>query len=99
MINPLTAGGYICGFISSSLAARTCIEAFHDGRISLGILARYPRRLKRTPHYIIIRAAAGLMKASAYCQRRFAFPLYQIIFGAYFRLVHRLLRIAHPISN
>jgi geranylgeranyl reductase family protein len=57
MTNPLTAGGYVCGFLSAAHAADACLAAFASGRFDERALAAYPRRLRRTAHWVAIRAA------------------------------------------
>lgn len=100
MVNPLTGGGYICGFLSAKLAAQTCIEAFEGGRLSATKLRRYGRRVRRTHHFWTVRALALLLSGLAILDRRFRWPLYATVFEGYFRLMHMLLlRVARPLSS
>jgi digeranylgeranylglycerophospholipid reductase len=99
MLNPLTGGGYICGFLSAKLAAQTCVEAFESGRLEPARLSRYGRRVRRTHHFWIVRGLSLLLEGIAVLERRFRWPLYPTVFDAYFRLMHMLLRVARPLSS
>jgi geranylgeranyl reductase family protein len=100
MVNPLTGGGYICGFLSAKLAAQTCIEAFDGDSLSVARLKRYRRRVRRTHHFWTVRGLAVLLGGLAVLDRRLRWPLYATVFEGYFRLMHMLLlRIARPISS
>ena len=99
MLNPLTGGGYICGFLSAKLAAQTCVEAFESGRLEPARLSRYGRRVRRTHHFWIVRGLSLLLEGIAVLERRFRWPLYPAVFDAYFRLMHLLLRVARPLSS
>jgi digeranylgeranylglycerophospholipid reductase len=100
MLNPLTGGGYICGFLSAKLAAQTCVEAFAGGRLAPERLRRYGRRVRRTHHFWIVRGLSLLLEGIAFVERRFGWPLYPAAFDAYFRFMHLLLlRVARPLSS
>ena len=100
MLNPLTGGGYICGFLSAKLAAQTCVEAFAGGRLAPERLRRYGRRVRRTHHFWIVRGLSLLLVGIAAVDRRFRRPLYPAVFDAYFRFMHLLLlRVAKPLSS
>ena len=100
MLNPLTGGGYICGFLSAKLAAQTCVEAFASGRLEPARLRRYGRRVRRTHHFWIVRGLSLLLEGIAVIERRFRWPLYPAVFDAYFRFMHMLLlRVARPLSS
>jgi digeranylgeranylglycerophospholipid reductase len=100
MLNPLTGGGYICGFLSAKLAAQTCIEAFASGRLAPERLKRYGGRIRRTHHFWVVRGLSLLLEGIAVLDRRFRWPLYPAVFDAYFRFMHfLLLRVAHPLSS
>ena len=100
MLNPLTGGGYICGFLSAKLAAQTCIEAFASGRLAPERLKRYGGRVRRTHHFWVIRALSLMLEGMALLDRRFRWPLYPAVFDAYFRFMHfLLLRVARPLSS
>jgi geranylgeranyl reductase family protein len=100
MLNPLTGGGYICGFLSATLAAQACVEAFASGRLAPGRLRRYERRVRRTHHFWVVRGLSLLLEGMAVLDRRFRWPLYPADFDAYFRFMHLLLlRVARPISS
>ena len=100
MVNPLTGGGYICGFLSAKLAAQTCIEAFQGGALSAGRLQRYGRRVRRTHHFWVVRCLTTLLEGMAYLDRRLRWPLYATVFEVYLRFMHfLLLRVARPISS
>ena len=100
MLNPLTGGGYICGFLSAKLAAQTCVEAFASGRLAPARLRRYGRRVRRTHHFWVVRCLSLLLEGMAALDRRFRWPLYPAVFDAYFRFMHLLLlRVARPLSS
>jgi geranylgeranyl reductase family protein len=100
MLNPLTGGGYICGFLSAKLAAETCVEAFAGGRLAPERLRRYGRRVRRTHHFWIVRGLSLTLEGIAALERRFGWSLYPAVFDAYFRFMHMLLlRVARPLSS
>jgi digeranylgeranylglycerophospholipid reductase len=100
MLNPLTGGGYICGFLSAKLAAQTCIEAFASGRLAPERLKRYGGRVRRTHHFWVVRGLSLMLEGMAVLDRRFRWPLYPAVFDAYFRFMHfLLLRVARPLSS
>ena len=100
MLNPLTGGGYICGFLSAKLAAETCAEAFAGGRLDVRRLGRYGRRVRSTHHFWVVRSLSLMLEGIALLDRRFRWPLYPAAFDAYFRLMHMLLlRVARPLSS
>ena len=100
MLNPLTGGGYICGFLSAKLAAQTCVEAFAGGRLAPERLRRYGPRVRRTHHFWVVRSLSLLLEGIAVLDRRFRWPLYPAVFDAYFRFMHMLLlRVARPLSS
>jgi digeranylgeranylglycerophospholipid reductase len=100
MLNPLTGGGYICGFLSARLAAQTCAEAFAGGRLEPRRLRRYGRRVRSTHHFWVVRTLSLMLEGIAALDRRFRWPLYPAAFDAYFRLMHMLLlRVARPLSS
>jgi digeranylgeranylglycerophospholipid reductase len=100
MLNPLTGGGYICGFLSAKLAAQTCAEAFAGGRLAPERLRRYGRRVRLTHHFWIVRGLSLLLQGIALVDRRLRWPLYPAVFDAYFRFMHLLLlRVARPLSS
>lgn len=100
MLNPLTGGGYICGFLSAKLAAQTCVEAFASGRLAPERLKRYGGRVRRTHHFWVVRGLSLMLEGMAVLDRRFRWPLYPAVFDAYFRLMHfLLLRVARPLSS
>ena len=100
MLNPLTGGGYICGFLSADLAAQTCVEAFERGRLQPRRLRRYGRRVRRTHHFWVVRGLSLLLEGLAFLDRRLRWSLYPAVFAAYFRVMHHLLlRVARPLSS
>jgi digeranylgeranylglycerophospholipid reductase len=100
MLNPLTGGGYICGFLSAKLAAQTCVEAFASGRLAPERLKRYGGRVRRTHHFWVVRGLSLMLEGMAVLDRRFRWPLYPAVFDAYFRFMHfLLLRVARPLSS
>jgi geranylgeranyl reductase family protein len=88
MINPFTGGGYVCGFLSASLAAEACVAAFRDGRFSQEKLHRYEQRLRRTRHFRTIQLSAWLLIWMVAFYRRSARPLYLPLMKLYFYAVH-----------
>ena len=100
MLNPLTGGGYICGFLSAKLAAQTCAEAFAGGRLDVRRLRRYGRRVRSTHHFWVVRTLSLMLEGIALVDRRFRWPLCPAAFDAYFRLMHMLLlKVARPLSS
>jgi digeranylgeranylglycerophospholipid reductase len=100
MLNPLTGGGYICGFLSAALAAQACVEAFAGGRLATERLRRYGRMVRRTHHYWVVRGLSLLLEGMAFVERRLGWPLYPAAFDAYFRFMHfLLLKVARPLSS
>jgi digeranylgeranylglycerophospholipid reductase len=100
MLNPLTGGGYICGFLSAKLAAQTCVEAFASGRLAPERLKRYGGRVRRTHHFWVVRGLSLMLEGMAVLDRRFRWALYPAVFDAYFRFMHfLLLRVARPLSS
>ena len=92
MINPLTGGGYVCGFVSATLAAKTCIEAFRGGQLNVRALRRYPWRLRFTKHYVVIRIASVFLSLLLLAYRVLRTPVYLKVLNAYFRMIHVLMR-------
>ena len=100
MLNPLTGGGYICGFLSARLAAETCVEAFANGRLVPERLRRYGRRVRMSHHFWIVRCLSLLLEAIAVLSRHFKLQLYPALFDGYFRFMHfLLLRVARPLPS
>jgi digeranylgeranylglycerophospholipid reductase len=97
MINPLTGGGYVCGFLSAAIAAETCIEAFRGGRFAEKVLRRYKRRLRLTRHYVLIRALDHTLSRLAALYRVFKKPLYLPFLRVYFHVVHITMRFVRVI--
>ncbi|HZP42322.1 MAG TPA: NAD(P)/FAD-dependent oxidoreductase [Candidatus Binatia bacterium] len=95
MTNPLTAGGYVCGFLSAAHAADACLAAFASGRFDERALAAYPRRLRRTAHWVAIRAAAVVVDLAA---RAPAARLYPRLLAGYLRLAHAALGVVRPLG-
>jgi len=97
MINPLTGGGYVCGFVSATLAAKTCIEAFRGGQFDVKALRHYPRRLRNTKHYVVIRAASMFLRLLLRAYRFRHAPVYLTVLNVYFRMVHVLMRFMRVV--
>jgi flavin-dependent dehydrogenase len=97
MINPLTGGGYVCGFVSATLAAKTCIEAFRDGRFDVNVLRHYPRRLRRTKHYVVMRLAGVFLRLLLLAYRVQPAPVYLKVLKVYFRTFHVLMRFMRVV--
>lgn len=97
MVNPLTGGGYVCGFVSAHLAARTCIEAFDGGRLEVKTLRRYPRRLRLTKHYVVIRLASYFLNALLLAYRLLRTPVYLRVLNAYFHMIHVAMRFIRVV--
>jgi digeranylgeranylglycerophospholipid reductase len=97
MINPLTGGGYVCGFVSATLAAKTCIEAFRGGRFDVNVLRHYPRRLRRTKHYVVMRIAWVFLRLLLLAYRVQPAPVYLKVLNAYFRMFHVLIRFMRVV--
>ena len=97
MINPLTGGGYVCGFVSATLAAEACIEAFRGGRFDVKALRRYPWRLRFTKHYVAIRVASVFLSLLLLAYRLLRAPVYLKMLNAYFRMIHVLMRFVRVV--
>jgi digeranylgeranylglycerophospholipid reductase len=97
MINPLTGGGYVCGFVSATLATDTCTQAFRGARFDARILRRYPRRLRRTKHYLMIKVFSVILASMASLHRVFKKPLYLPFLKLYFHAVHLSMRFGRVI--
>jgi len=93
MVNPLTGGGYVCGFKSAVLAAETCIEAFRNGSFDERALAAYPRRLRATKQYAVVRLGHLALRAMLATHRATGRSLYPLALDAYLRLVHAAMRL------
>ena len=93
MVNPLTGGGYVCGFKSASVAAGVCAEAFKGGRFDPEKLRRYPRRLRLTKHYLTIRSGSLLLRSMRGLHRIAGVTAYPAVLNLYLRLVHLLMRL------
>lgn len=100
MVNPLTGGGCICGFLSARLAAQTCIQAFRGNSLSVARLRRYRRRVLCTPHFWVIRGLTLLLENVACLESRLRWPVYSMVMETYIRVMHfLLLPMAQPISS
>ena len=97
MINPLTGGGYVCGFVSATLAAEVCVEAFRGGRFDVNVLRRYPRRLRMTKHYMVMRAASVFLRVLLLAHRVQPAPLYLKVLNVYFRMIHVVMRFMRVV--
>lgn len=97
MINPLTGGGYVCGFLSATLAAKTCIEAFRSGRLDVKTLRRYPWRLRLTKQYVVIRLGSGFLRLLLLAYRLLRTPVYMRVLNAYFRTIHVAMRFVSVV--
>jgi digeranylgeranylglycerophospholipid reductase len=97
MVNPLTGGGYVCGFVSATLAAKTCIEAFRGGRLEVKTLRRYPWRLRLTKHYAVIRLGSCFLSLLLLAYRLLRTPAYMRVLNAYFRLIHVAMRFVRVV--
>jgi digeranylgeranylglycerophospholipid reductase len=99
MVNPLTGGGYVCGFRSAALAAEACIEAFRGGGFDARKLTRYPRRLRMTMHYATIVTGTLLVRGIREIHRLTGKSLYPPIMTLYLHGVHILMRMgAKPMQ-
>ena len=97
MINPLTGGGYVCGFVSATLAAQACVEAFRGGRFDVNVLRRYPRRFRMTKHYMVMRAASVALRALLLAHRVQPAPVYLKVLNVYFRMIHVVMRFMRVV--
>lgn len=97
MINPLTGGGYVCGFVSATLASQACIEAFRGGRLDVSVLRRYPRRFRMTKHYLVMRMASVFLRALLFAHRVQPAPVYLKVLNVYFRMIHVIMRFMRVV--
>lgn len=97
MVNPLTGGGYVCGFVSAALAAQTCIDAFRDKRLSPETLRKYKLRLRLTKHYLVVRLMHFLLRGMASTYRLVKIPLWIPVQRIYFSAVHIAMRFVRVI--
>lgn len=97
MINPLTGGGYVCGFVSAMLAAETCVEAFRGGRFEPQVLRRYERRLRWTKYYVAIQILEWLLGWMIRAHKRSNRLLYLPFMNLYFHAVHVAMRFVRVI--
>jgi digeranylgeranylglycerophospholipid reductase len=96
MINPLTGGGYVCGFLSAAVAADAIVEAVRAG--AARSLDRYTRRLERTHHYLAIAAAARVLDGFVRIHHLGFDTAYLKLLHAYFRAVHAAMRFLPVIK-
>ena len=94
MVNPITGGGYVCGFVSSRIAADTIIEAYKLGTLDQTVLRKYSGRMKRTKHYVVIRSAYLLFYSFFLLNRTFGVAPYPSFFKFYTTVIHRLMPVA-----
>jgi len=97
MINPLTGGGYVCGFVSAALAADACVNAFRGDQFDVRVLHQYERKLRRTKHYVTIRVFEHVLGWMVRVYKRSKRPLYLPLLGIYFRATHIAMRFVRVI--
>lgn len=97
MVNPLTGGGYVCGFVSAKLAADTCVEALRGGRFKPHALRRYETRLRRTKYYLTIRLMERVWGWMVGAYRISQTVLYLPLMKFYFYAVHVAMRFVRVI--
>ena len=91
MVNPLTGGGYVCGFRSADIAATACAKALHGSTGPDGIL-EYGRALRRTRQYAAIGLAGAALRFALAVYRNTGRSLYPQLLGGYFRAAHAAMR-------
>lgn len=92
MVNPLTGGGYICGFLSAQLAAQTCIDAFKNGQANINYLKVYQRKLKGHLYYQSIRSAHYFMRFMIFVGRKTNYFLIPFLFTMYGIFIHGVMK-------
>lgn len=88
MVNPLTGGGYICGFQSAACAADACIAAFQQGQFSVRRLRHYPQRMKTGRQYFVLLAANRILRGMVAVYRLSGKTLYPAILRIFLESVH-----------
>ena len=97
MINPLTGGGYVCGFVSAALAADACVNAFRGGGFDRRALLQYERRLRRTKYYVTIQLMENLLGWMVGMYRKSQKAFYLPFMKLYFHVVHITMRFVRVI--
>lgn len=92
MVNPLSGGGYVCGFQSAALAAEVIVEAFRSGELEVEALREYPRRLRRTRNYRIISLGTVVLGLFVRARRLGFERAYVALLRSYLTLVNAAMR-------
>ncbi len=92
-VNPLTGGGYLCGFKSAALAAETCVDAFRGGAPDLRVLAEYPRRLRASRPYRVFRGGDLALRTTLAVHRATGRSIYPFALARFLGFVHFALRL------
>jgi len=92
MVNPLTGGGYVCGFVSAAIAAETCIDAFRGGSFQAKAMCKYQSRLRWTKHYIVVRLMHIALSVMTSTYRAINKPVWLPFLRVYFSAVHIAMR-------
>lgn len=100
MANPITGGGYACGFRSAALAAEVCIAATRhaDPAAAETALAAYTPRLRATTHYWVVAAGSRILRAALLVHRRTGVCLFPALLSGYIRLVHLAMRLGGRLA-
>ncbi len=92
MTNPFTGGGYVCGFLSAKIAAKTCLKAFKKKKFQPKILHSYERTLRRSKYYLGIRLAHYTLCLLLFLYQKTNQSLYPLFIRFYFYVSHTLMR-------
>jgi len=96
MVNPLTGGGYVCGFLSARIAAEACIKAFDEQDFYQERL-KYAVRLQRDWHYMAIQLGHHVLKFHLFFYQKTKISLYSLFLNLYFYIVSGVMRFVKVI--
>ncbi len=92
MVNPITGGGYICGFLSAKICSEICIRAFNNGLFDPKYFRNYKRRIYLSKHYISLYLAHCLIKLLMTTFRHGRKSFYPQVLRAYLYFSHFLIK-------
>jgi len=96
MVNPITGGGYICGFISAKSASLHCIKALKKNDIRL--IRGYAFSMGLNKHILAIKCAHYLFRLFLLVYRWTHKSLYQPFFKLYIFIVHHAMRFVKVVQ-
>jgi len=91
MVNPLTGGGYVCGFRSAETAAAVCGRKL---RCPAGddVFPEYGHALRKSRQFAAIGLAGAALRFALAVHGKTGRSLYPQLLGGYFRAVHAAMR-------